>query len=220
MTRSYAFLIGSLAAIWGASYLFIKVAVRDFPPAAMIEIRLGGAGIVLALFLIADARQARRRRRVEGHGLGRLRDRGRQRRDPVHADRVGRAAHRLGDRRGRELDRADLQRVAGSVAAADREAVAPAARGRPDRVRRGDGAHARTAGRRLVVRRRDDGRRRRLALLRVGRDPRAAEPREHARAHARRRVDARRRRSPCFHSRCSTFPTTRRAGSPSPRSRR
>ncbi|MFL5947579.1 MAG: EamA family transporter, partial [Gaiellaceae bacterium] len=53
MTRSYAFLIGSLAAIWGASYLFIKVAVRDFPPAAMIEIRLAGAGIVLALFLFA-----------------------------------------------------------------------------------------------------------------------------------------------------------------------
>jgi drug/metabolite transporter (DMT)-like permease len=52
VTRSYAFLIGSLAAIWGASYLFIKVAVRDFPPAAMIEIRLGGAGIVLAVFLI------------------------------------------------------------------------------------------------------------------------------------------------------------------------
>ena len=52
VTRSYAFLIGSLAAIWGASYLFIKVAVRDFPPAAMIEIRLGGAGLVLAVFLI------------------------------------------------------------------------------------------------------------------------------------------------------------------------
>jgi drug/metabolite transporter (DMT)-like permease len=53
MSRSYALLIGSLAAIWGASYLFIKVAVRDFPPAAMIEIRLGVAGILLALFLVA-----------------------------------------------------------------------------------------------------------------------------------------------------------------------
>ena len=52
MTRSYVFLIGSLAAIWGASYLFIKVAVRDFPPAAMIEIRLAGAGILLAGFLV------------------------------------------------------------------------------------------------------------------------------------------------------------------------
>ena len=53
MSRSYALLIGSLAAIWGASYLFIKVAVRDFPPAAMIELRLGVAGILLALFLVA-----------------------------------------------------------------------------------------------------------------------------------------------------------------------
>ena len=46
-------LIGALAAIWGASYLFIKVAVRDFPPAAMIELRLGVAGLLLALFLVA-----------------------------------------------------------------------------------------------------------------------------------------------------------------------
>jgi drug/metabolite transporter (DMT)-like permease len=53
MSRSYALLIGSLAAIWGASYLFIKVAVRDFPPAAMVEFRLGVAGILLALFLVA-----------------------------------------------------------------------------------------------------------------------------------------------------------------------
>jgi drug/metabolite transporter (DMT)-like permease len=53
MSRSYALLIGSLAAIWGASYLFIKVAVRDFPPAAMIELRLAVAGILLAFFLVA-----------------------------------------------------------------------------------------------------------------------------------------------------------------------
>jgi drug/metabolite transporter (DMT)-like permease len=52
MSRSYVVLIGLLAAIWGASYLFIKVAVRDFPPAAMIELRLGVAGILLALFLV------------------------------------------------------------------------------------------------------------------------------------------------------------------------
>jgi drug/metabolite transporter (DMT)-like permease len=52
MSRSYVVLIGLLAAIWGASYLFIKVAVRDFPPAAMIELRLGVAGVLLALFLV------------------------------------------------------------------------------------------------------------------------------------------------------------------------
>jgi drug/metabolite transporter (DMT)-like permease len=52
MGRSYLALIGLLAAIWGASYLFIKVAVRDFPPAAMMEIRLAGAGLTLGLFLV------------------------------------------------------------------------------------------------------------------------------------------------------------------------
>jgi drug/metabolite transporter (DMT)-like permease len=51
LSRSYAVLIGALAAIWGASYLFIKVAVRDFPPAAMMEVRLAVSGLLLALFL-------------------------------------------------------------------------------------------------------------------------------------------------------------------------
>ena len=53
MTRSYAFLIGLLAAIWGASYLFIKVAVRDFSPAAMMEVRLAVAALALWTFLAA-----------------------------------------------------------------------------------------------------------------------------------------------------------------------
>jgi drug/metabolite transporter (DMT)-like permease len=33
-------LILILAAMWGASYLFIKVAVDDIPPAAMTELRV------------------------------------------------------------------------------------------------------------------------------------------------------------------------------------
>ena len=53
MSRSYAFLIGSLAAIWGASYLFIKVAGRDFPPASMMELRLAFAALALGSFLVA-----------------------------------------------------------------------------------------------------------------------------------------------------------------------
>jgi drug/metabolite transporter (DMT)-like permease len=52
VTRSYAFLIGSLAAIWGASYLFIKVAVRDFSPPAMMELRLAFAALALGAFLV------------------------------------------------------------------------------------------------------------------------------------------------------------------------
>jgi len=68
MSRSYALLIGSLAAIWGASYLFIKVAVRDFPPAAMIELRLGVAGILLALFLGARIGWRNALRELRGAG--------------------------------------------------------------------------------------------------------------------------------------------------------
>lgn len=40
-----------LAANWGASYLFIKLAVEDIPPAAMTDIRLLVAGVVLAGYL-------------------------------------------------------------------------------------------------------------------------------------------------------------------------
>ena len=68
MTRSYVLLIGSLAAIWGASYLFIKVAVRDFPPAAMIELRLAVAGILLGLFLVARIGWRNALRELRGAG--------------------------------------------------------------------------------------------------------------------------------------------------------
>src|ERR1051325_1782457 len=40
-----------LAAIWGASFMFIKVAVRELSPAMLIAGRLGLAAITLALLL-------------------------------------------------------------------------------------------------------------------------------------------------------------------------
>jgi drug/metabolite transporter (DMT)-like permease len=40
-----------LAAIWGASYLFIKLAVEDIPPAAMTDLRLGIAAVLLTAYL-------------------------------------------------------------------------------------------------------------------------------------------------------------------------
>jgi drug/metabolite transporter (DMT)-like permease len=49
--RSYWPLILLLAAMWGASYLFIKVAVEDIPPAAMTEFRVLGAGVLLFAYL-------------------------------------------------------------------------------------------------------------------------------------------------------------------------
>ena len=51
MTRSYAPLLLFLAAIWGASYLFIKVGVRDFEPSFFIDMRLWIAGLLLFAFL-------------------------------------------------------------------------------------------------------------------------------------------------------------------------
>ena len=45
--RSYWPLLLTLAAMWGASYLFIKLAVDDIPPAAMTEVRVLVAGLLL-----------------------------------------------------------------------------------------------------------------------------------------------------------------------------
>ncbi len=50
--RRYWPMISLLAAMWGASYLFIKVAVEDIPPAAMTEFRVLIAGLLLALYLV------------------------------------------------------------------------------------------------------------------------------------------------------------------------
>jgi drug/metabolite transporter (DMT)-like permease len=51
VTRSYPVLLIALAALWGASYLFIKVAVDDIEPAPMMAIRLLGAAILLTAYV-------------------------------------------------------------------------------------------------------------------------------------------------------------------------
>jgi drug/metabolite transporter (DMT)-like permease len=63
--RSYLPPLLLLSAIWGSSYMFIKVGVRDFSPAAMVEARLLLAGAVLVSFLAA-----RRGLRGVGRALG------------------------------------------------------------------------------------------------------------------------------------------------------
>ena len=47
MSRSYLWGISFLAAIWGASYLFIKVAVDEIEPAPMMFVRTGIAALLL-----------------------------------------------------------------------------------------------------------------------------------------------------------------------------
>jgi drug/metabolite transporter (DMT)-like permease len=54
MSRSYVPYIAALALLWGASYMFIKVAVRDFEPAAMIMFRLIIASLLLVAFFVAQ----------------------------------------------------------------------------------------------------------------------------------------------------------------------
>jgi drug/metabolite transporter (DMT)-like permease len=51
MSRRYAPLILVLAAVWGASYLFIKVGVRDFAPTVLMTLRLLLAAVLLLIFL-------------------------------------------------------------------------------------------------------------------------------------------------------------------------
>jgi drug/metabolite transporter (DMT)-like permease len=52
VSRRYAFLLVVLGAIWGSSYLFIRVGVRDLSPAVLIEIRLLCAAPVLLAFAV------------------------------------------------------------------------------------------------------------------------------------------------------------------------
>jgi drug/metabolite transporter (DMT)-like permease len=52
VTRYWPLLL-LLASMWGASYLFIKLAVEDIPPAAMTEARVLAAGLLLTAYLAA-----------------------------------------------------------------------------------------------------------------------------------------------------------------------
>jgi hypothetical protein len=51
VSRRYVPLLLTLSALWGASYLFIKVGVRDLAPTVLVELRLLLAAAVLAGFL-------------------------------------------------------------------------------------------------------------------------------------------------------------------------
>ena len=54
MSRVYVPYIAALALLWGASYMFIKVAVREYEPAAMIMFRLIIASALLLGVLLAQ----------------------------------------------------------------------------------------------------------------------------------------------------------------------
>jgi drug/metabolite transporter (DMT)-like permease len=52
--RTYLLLLCPLAAIWGASFLFIKVAVRDMEPSVVMEGRTAIAALTLVPVLLAQ----------------------------------------------------------------------------------------------------------------------------------------------------------------------
>lgn len=54
--RGYVTLLLALSAIWGSSYMFIKVGVRDFAPATLVDLRLALAACVLIGFITARGR--------------------------------------------------------------------------------------------------------------------------------------------------------------------
>jgi drug/metabolite transporter (DMT)-like permease len=58
VTRRYVPLLLVLSLIWGASYLFIKVAVEDIPPATTMLLRLFVASVLLHGFLLATRGRA------------------------------------------------------------------------------------------------------------------------------------------------------------------
>jgi drug/metabolite transporter (DMT)-like permease len=54
--RGYAASLAALSAIWGSSYMFIKVGLRDLAPATLVDLRLSLAALVLLAFLSARDR--------------------------------------------------------------------------------------------------------------------------------------------------------------------
>ncbi|HZU74354.1 MAG TPA: DMT family transporter [Acidimicrobiales bacterium] len=56
-----------LGAVWGTSFLFIRVADRGFSPAQVVQGRLVFGALALGLFMVAGHRRLPRQRRLVGH---------------------------------------------------------------------------------------------------------------------------------------------------------
>ncbi len=62
MSRRHVIMLLALAAIWGSSYMFIEIALRDLAPSTLILLRLASGGLALGVYV-----------RLAGHGLAVLR---------------------------------------------------------------------------------------------------------------------------------------------------
>jgi drug/metabolite transporter (DMT)-like permease len=68
--RGYVPLLLIVGGIWGASYLFIKVAVEEIEPTAMMDLRLVLAALVLVPFLMVRLGARRALAEMRGAGMG------------------------------------------------------------------------------------------------------------------------------------------------------
>ena len=108
--RGYVALLLLLAAIWGASFMFIKIAVDELAPTTTMFLRLAFSALPLLALVVykLGVRQAWDQLRAITKAaviLGIVNTR-----SAVHPDRLGRDANRLGRGRDRERVAADLRR--------------------------------------------------------------------------------------------------------------
>ncbi len=62
MSRRHLLMLLALSALWGASFMLIKVGVRDFSPAALVWLRLTVAGVALGTGVVQPRRRGSLRR--------------------------------------------------------------------------------------------------------------------------------------------------------------
>ena len=51
MSRRHLLMLAALAAIWGSSFMFITIALRDLAPSTLILLRMGSGAIALAIYV-------------------------------------------------------------------------------------------------------------------------------------------------------------------------
>ena len=63
MSRRHLLMLVGLAAIWGSSFLFIEIALRDLAPSTLILLRMGSGALTLAAYVALTGRSFRPLRR-------------------------------------------------------------------------------------------------------------------------------------------------------------
>ena len=56
MSRRHLLMLLALAAIWGSSFLFIELALRDLAPSTLILLRMGSGAVALGIYIVVRGR--------------------------------------------------------------------------------------------------------------------------------------------------------------------